>query len=164
MKAELLSPFADAAYYVLKQTIGDEALARGTLSLRESPHISNGIATLVGLTGDLRGHLVLDMDRRTAVAVASRMVGETLPGLDSLARSAISELTNMIGGQATMRLADQGVRCDLTPPTCIIGNDTTVFAHDDVKNLVLPLGTSCGEIRVSLAIVENDAPPKAGRI
>lgn len=155
MKVETLNPFAEAAYYVLTQVIADERIARGALSLRDDPHVMSGVSTIIGVSGRLRGHIIQDMSRQTAIAIASAMNEEELPGLNNTVRATISELANMIAGNATIRLCEAGFACDITPPAFIVGENSEVYSHKSVKHLIIPFHTKCGEITVSIAVEET---------
>ncbi len=155
MKAEYLNPFAEAASFVLKQVIDDNTIARGTLEAKDDPHISRGVSSMVGITGQLRGHVIYDMDKKTALAIASAMNGEPMVGMDNIVRSTINELANMITGHAASKLLALGYRCDITPPTFIVGDRSELYAHKSMKHLIVPLITRCGQLTLSLALVDQ---------
>lgn len=155
MKADFLNPFVDGATYVMKQVLSDGGIKRGTLSLRSDPVVSSGVATLVGISGRLEGHVIFDMDRKTAMAISSVMNGEEMPGVNNIVRSTINEMANMIAGNATTRLADAGYACNITPPTFIVGSQSEIYAHKGAQHLVVPLETACGTVVVSLALAER---------
>lgn len=156
MKADFINPFTLAAFHVLGMSIGEEGLVRGKLGLSKDPHISRGVATIVGLSGRLRGHVIYDMDRKTAIKIASVMNGEELSGLDSIVRSTINELANMITGNAAGKLNDAGYVCDITPPTFLVGDQAEIYAHKGVSHLIVPIETSCGLLTVSVALQEQE--------
>lgn len=155
MKVEYLNPFTEAAFYVLSEVIFDDDIQRGELSIRKDPMVSTGVSTVIGLTGDLQGHVVYDMDRKTAIAIATEMNGEPMPGLNDLVRSTINELANMISGNATAKLSENGYNCDITPPTFIVGVDSELYAHKGMQHIVIPLKSKCGTIILSLAVSEK---------
>lgn len=154
MKAEHLNPFTEAAAYVLKEVLSDLEISRGALEVKQGPMITRGVATLIGITGQLRGHVIYDMDRKTALDLASAMNGEKLAGMNALVRSTINELANMISGNAASRLAGAGYRCDITPPTFIVGEQSEIFAFKGVQHLIVPIETPFGRVSISLAIQE----------
>lgn len=156
MKVEHINPFTEAAFYVLSEVICDDGVKRGSLSVSTEPLISTGISIIIGLIGDLQGHIIYDIDKKTAVKIASEMNGEPISGLNDLVRSTISELANMISGNATAQLSGAGYRCDITPPTFVVGVNSEVYAHKEMQHLVIPLETKCGRITISLAVTEKD--------
>lgn len=154
MKVEYINPFTEAAFYVLKEVLNDGSIVRGKLQIRNDPLISNGIATIIGIVGGLKGHVVYDMDKPTACKIASIMNGEELAGIDNMVRSTINEVANMISGNAVTKLAAAGFSCDITPPTFVIGVQTEVYAFKNVNHLLVPLETAHGRFNISLAIEE----------
>lgn len=73
---------------------------------------------LIGVTGEMRGQVVLSIDEKKACEIASRMMmGMPVPELDDMAISAISELGNMIMGNAATVFSVRNIGIDITPPT-----------------------------------------------
>jgi chemotaxis protein CheX len=155
MNVQHLNPFVDGAAFVLEQCIPNAELKRGELKFSMDPHVSAGISTYIGLTGALRGGVIYDMDRQTAIAITSVMNDEVQPGMNNLVRSTISELANMMTGNAATRLNHAGVRVDITPPTFIIGSDTQVYSYKSTGHLIVPIETRCGSLILSLSITEE---------
>lgn len=156
----LIGPFAEAAFYVLQEVLSDPGLARENLGLKDNPHISHGVAAIIGLAGAVRGHVVFDMDKRTALEIASIMNGERMIGLDNYVRSTINELCNMIAGHAASKLTSVGLSCEITPPTFVVGENAEVYAHRGIDHLIVPFRTKAGPFTISVAIVEvRDGTP-----
>jgi len=155
MKADYINPFIEAAFYVLKEILADEGIKRGALELRTNPYVSRGVATLVGLNGQLRGHVIYDMSKKTPIRIAGVMNGEEFAGLDNIVRSTISELANMITGNAATKLVDAGYVCNITPPTFLVGDPAEIYAYKEINHLLVPFTTSCGMLNVSVALAPN---------
>lgn len=154
MKAEWVNPFTEAAFLVIGQVVGGEA-RRGEIRGQEDPVITSGVATVIGVTGALAGHVVYDMDRKTAIEIASVMNGEPMPGISNMVRSTINELSNMITGNAAAGLAEAGFSCQITPPTFILGDSSEVYAFQGARHLVVPIETRCGKVTLSIALEER---------
>jgi chemotaxis protein CheX len=155
MKVEYINPFSVAAHSVLTTVLEDKEIKRGQLAVSDDPHVIQGVSTVVGVSGALQGHVIFDMTKKTALAVASAMNGEPMVGLDNITRSTINELANMVAGNAAAKLSEAGYVCDITPPTFIIGEKSEVYAHKGMKHLVVPFETKCGTITISVALSEN---------
>jgi chemotaxis protein CheX len=155
MKVEYINPFSVAAHSVLTTVLEDNEIKRGQLAVSNDPHVIQGVSTVVGVSGALMGHVIFDMTKKTALAVASTMNGEPMVGLDNITRSTINELANMVAGNAAAKLSEAGYVCDITPPTFIIGEKSEVYAHKGMKHLVVPFETKCGQITISVALSEN---------
>ncbi|RED56273.1 CheC-like protein [Cohnella lupini] len=68
--------------------------------------------------------------------VSSMMGGATVTSLGALEQSAISELANMICGNAMSHFSQEGITLDITPPTVIVGTQMEISA---VKMTVLSI-------------------------
>ena len=81
------------------------------------------INILIGLTQGIKGNIVLGLTKDAALKIASGMMGgmEVLK-LDTITKSALSEFTNMLGGNtAGKATAEIGELVDISPPTIITG-------------------------------------------
>jgi len=157
MKAEYLNPFISAATSVLKQFIPDIEINRGELDVTSSPSETLGAAVYIGISGDLEGRIIYDMDRQTAVEIASAMNQEDLPGMNDLVRSTLQELGNVISGNATtnLRQTADGKTIDITPPSMIVGSDTEISDSMNQKLIQVPLETNYGTLVINLAVRES---------
>ncbi|MFZ5969805.1 MAG: chemotaxis protein CheX [Bacillota bacterium] len=153
MKAELINPFIKASREILQQmaSISSEI---GQITVKESSFPSPNIAILIGLTGGMRGQVVLGMDESVAKQIASNMMcGMPVAVLDDMAKSAISELGNMILGNAATLLYNQGITIDITPPTLLVGEKITV-STTNMKPVSIPLKTDQGVIEIDIVVKE----------
>jgi chemotaxis protein CheX len=89
----------------------------GSPSLRDSLFSGKEILTVVGITGQIRGQMYLGISKRSTLKMISIMMGgASVSAFDAIAQSAISELSNMIAGNAMTRFANEGISLDITPP------------------------------------------------
>lgn len=154
MRVEYINPFVEAAFNVLNEVLG-AGIKRGELFLKSVSQPILGVAAIVGLTGDVEGRILLDMDRDTAMAIASAMNQEELPEWDDLAKATITELANMITAQAVTKLSELGFAFDLTPPSLITGEKMEVSSAN-VEALIVPLDTMHGKLEINVAVREKN--------
>ncbi len=160
MRVEYINPFVETSYSVLKEVLGGADVKRGDLYLKSTAMPMMGVAALVGLAGDVEGRVLYDMTIETALGIASKMNGETLPEFDDLAKATISELANLITAQAVTKLQELGFKFDLTPPALFVGQKMEIAAlssahTESVEALIVPLISECGKIEVNVAIRER---------
>ncbi len=153
MRVEYINPFVEAAFNVLKEVLGEE-VKRGELFLKSTSQPVLGVAAIVGLAGDVEGRVLFDMTKETALGVASAMNGETLKEMDDLAKATITELANMITGQAVTKLHELGFKFDLTPPAIITGTNMEV-SDSGVEALIVPVDLNEGKIEINVAVRER---------
>lgn len=152
MRVEFINPFVKAAIDVCKSELGSE-VERGRLRVEASPTSSHNISVMIGVTGAAQGIVLYGMSVETAKAIVGKMMGQPFEEFDSLAQSGIAEMGNVITGLASRGLSESGYSCNITPPTLITGQNTTIGTLD-IPRLALPLTTECGEIEIHLALRE----------
>lgn len=155
MNIEYINPFIEASQTVLKQIAGIDAKL-GKVYLKESPYRSNSIVIIVGLTGQIRGQAMFSMTMDVGLSIASSMMGGMpVPELDEISKSALSELTNMILGNTATILYNKGLNIDITPPTCLFGENLQI-SHSKLKTVCIPLMLMDGKaFEIDLAVEEQ---------
>jgi len=147
-----VNPFIQAGIDVLAQLVGGGA-ERGQLAARSALVTSQPVSIAVGVAGQLSGQVLYGMSQVTATKIASAMIGTPLITFDERAAGAISELGNIIAGNAMSLLAESGYACDLTPPTLIRGVHVEIGTQ--LPALVVPLYAVCGKIEMHVAMTES---------
>ncbi len=153
MRVEYINPFVESAFNVLKEVLQGE-VKRGELYLKSTSIPVMGVAAIVGLAGDVEGRVLFDMDKPTALRVASVMNGDELKTMDELVKATITELANMITAQAVTKLHELGFKFDLTPPAIFTGENMEV-SDQDVEALIVPMETAQGKLEINVAIRER---------
>lgn len=155
MKIEYINPFLEASIYVLEQFMQGISIDKTKLSVICEPISSLGVAALIGLTGQLRGRVIYDMTLDTALQIVSKMNFEEFKEFNDLARSTINELANMITGTAVSKLSNLGYKFDLTPPSLFTGQKVLITDAMNLKHLVVPVLTPCGNINLNLGLTDK---------
>lgn len=152
MKAEFINPFLESAVMVLEQVVQTKPQT-GPIGLKELRGQSGFIWIQIQLIGQVNGDIVFGMSEISALNIVSAMMGGfQISSLDDMGRSAISELSNMISGNASTKLSSQGVHVDITPPALLQGAQLQLF--EARKALTVPLlmdGIGQLDIQVLLA-------------
>ncbi|NLO38798.1 MAG: chemotaxis protein CheX [Ruminiclostridium sp.] len=150
MNVEYINPFIEASQQVFQMMTGIKP-ALGKVYLKNSPYESDAIAGIVGLTGKMRGQVIITLSIDTAKSVASSMMGGMpVEAMDEIANSAISELGNMIMGNTATILANKGIGIEITPPSLLTGERIKISSAG-MQTICVPL--ELGEDkRVSLDI------------
>jgi chemotaxis protein CheX len=153
MKMELIQPFINAADAVLSQGLSGTTKVEN-LIMDEQGYRRKGVAGMVGLTGDIEGRIILDLEPQTAVRVASHYAGADLPESDGLIKETIFELANQVVGNAVSALNDQGFHFRVHPPVLLTSaeGDRT---SEDVEALVICFETSLGNVFMNVALRYN---------
>jgi chemotaxis protein CheX len=156
VRAEFVNPFVSAAFQVLEAELG-ESPAKGEVRLEESHYTPNDVTAIIGVVGRVSGTVLYSLSEKTAAALASAMLGQTIPVFDRLAESAVAELGNMISGRASALLEEAGYHCRITPPALVIGKKTIISTFP-FQRLVVTLITRFGEMNIAVALREAKMP------
>jgi chemotaxis protein CheX len=137
MKAEYINPFLESAKIVIEQMINIRPTT-GQLGIKDIKFVEKYIWIQIGITGQMQGDIVFGLHEVVALKLVSAMMGGfVLTEMDEMGRSAISELGNMISGNASTMLYNQGVRVDITPPKVV--QSVTAAGFIPKKALTIPL-------------------------
>ena len=120
MKSEFINPFLDAAVNVIS-TMAMLQPEAGKPFLKKDKTASGDISGIIGLTGDMKGAIVLSFSTGAACKIVGSMLGEEYTELNADISDAVGELTNMISGDARRRLAEMGNNFEAGIPTIIKG-------------------------------------------
>lgn len=150
MDAKLLNPFIEAAVEVLKAEV-NATITRGVLSLQKSSLTTDDITVLINLIGDVFGIVMYSMPTSTGLNMVSKIMGQEMTELDSLAQSGVAELGNVISGRATLKFSQAGYNADISTPTIVVGKGVEISTLD-FPRIVVPLETELGVITVHLAL------------
>lgn len=154
INVEYINPFLKAASSIVKDIL-QVHLELGKPYVKQAAFSSDSVIIMIGVTGEMRGHVLLALDYEKALKVASKMMmGMELKELDTMAISAVGELGNMIMGNAATIFSTKGIGIDITPPTICRGNNV-VITQTYTQNICIPL--SGGDIAMELDIAIKDA-------
>ena len=150
LNVEYINPFLVSATTILKQACNIDAKV-GKPYLKDTNFTSDSVIIIIGVTGEMRGQVMIEFSNPVARTVAGHMMMmDQLPTLDEIGQSALSELGNMIMGNTATLLSEKGIGIDITPPTMAIGN--VQFASQFTKNLCIPLVFDNNTINFNIAM------------
>lgn len=151
MKAEVINPFLESARVVIEQVV-QVSPSTGALGIKEMEIIDDHIWIKVGMSGQLSGDIVFGLEEQVALRIVSAMMGGyVLTEMDEMGQSAISELGNMISGNASTILFNQGVSVDITPPQVMKSESIVTFLPRKALSIPL-LMDGIGELDIQVMI------------
>ncbi|MBE5950177.1 MAG: chemotaxis protein CheX [Lachnospiraceae bacterium] len=146
IKAEQLNPFLMSAKQVLQQVCQID-IQFGPISKDDFYVNGEPLFIMLGITGEITGQVCVVMETETAKDIASRMMmGMPVSELDMMAKSALSELGNMMMGNAATLLSNSNVLIDITPPTLVFGS--ALISSPEMSVIKVPLLYSGNEIKL----------------
>lgn len=130
-----INPFLIASSKIFKEMCYIDTKV-GKPFVRDPIFLDNTILIIIGFTGKMKGQVMIAFEQEIALDIASKMIMMQVTEMDDFAKSAISELGNMILGNAATIFSTQGIEIDITPPT--LGTGTMSFTHSYSKNICVP--------------------------
>lgn len=110
----------------------------GQVSVKDIKFVEQNIWIHIGMNGQMNGNIIFGLREDVALKIISAMMGGyAISELDEMGRSAISELSNMISGNASTILYNQGMTVDITPPRIMEMAQAAGF--NESKALTVPL-------------------------
>lgn len=122
MDVKTINPVLEAFADIIPQ-LGFQSVQKTKIVLQDANFDNSGVMVNIGVLGQLRGCIIISMRIESAKQFASKMMmGMPVLEFDSLAQSAISEMSNMICANACTKFSQAGVSgLDISPPTMLIG-------------------------------------------
>ncbi|MFT8321193.1 MAG: chemotaxis protein CheX [Bacillus sp. (in: firmicutes)] len=117
-------------------------------TLISAPFTQQLIGVLIGLTGDFRGRILIDGNEQVFGKIGEAMFGMKLEG--DMLESFSGELGNMIAGNLSTFVANNGIEMDITPPTVLVG-ETKMYGFEKALRLPFSLDT-IGDLTIVLML------------
>ncbi|WMI79986.1 chemotaxis protein CheX [Anaerotignum sp. MB30-C6] len=135
MNNEIVTAFSDAVLSVMPM-LGIPEVKFLSGKSYEKQLDSSGVIGIIGIIGELTGNVYFSMEESCAKKIASYMMGGMeVEEFDSIAQSAISELSNMLAANASILLSEKGKSIDISTPTLMSGDFTLSFSFSNVMCL-----------------------------
>jgi CheY-specific phosphatase CheX len=154
MEAELISSISEGIKQILSEI--------GFSDIRKIDKNSESIevVTTIGITGDLRGTLILKANKQSAIAIANKMLKAIHPynvsddfGIPQ--KEAIYEVTNLFAGRSLNILSEKNIDCSLTPPTIITGQKIFPVVYDMQFSTNLFFTGDFGDISLYIGVIKK---------
>ncbi len=150
-----INPFLQSSLSVIEMTTQDK-LALGKPDVAKLDFDEGTFILQVGVTGALKGQVLLAMTENHAKEMASKMMmGMPVDTLDEMTCSALGELSNMIMGNAATLFAAQEIAIDITPPVSLFGEKIKLSMDIPALKIPMKLG-EVEKISMYICIVEED--------
>ena len=153
LNAEHINPFLMTAKKILQDVCFVEVAIQKPV-LREASFGKGDWVIIVGVTGEMRGQVLIAMSEKNACTIASKMCMTEITQIDDFASSALSELGNMIMGNASTVFSSSGIGIDITPPT--LSHGEVSFSSSYTKSLCVPMVFEGGGIDLYLALKQEN--------
>lgn len=126
MDVKYVNPFMESFKTIMPQ-LGFGTIQKGRLEAKGKELVASGIVIIVGIVGAIKGNVVYTMNMEDAKKVVSKMMmGMPVTEIDAMAKSALSELANMLSANAATCFSNIGILVDISTPTLLQGNAVSI--------------------------------------
>lgn len=148
---ELINPFLKSFVNTMSQ-FGLTNIKKGAVKKKLRLESDYQVNVVVGIVGDVKGNVTYNFSIETAKNIATTMMmGMEVTELDEMAKSAISEMANMITGGASAVYESMKKETDISPPTLIIGENIKAWISQ-VETVSIEFNTDIGLIELNIGL------------
>jgi chemotaxis protein CheX len=148
MKVEWINPFLKASIDTFN-TMMSLQVVPGKPELLKSGGTKD-LSGVIGLSGPLRGVVVMAFDEKSALNIVEKFVGERYETLNADVADAVGEIANIVVGYAKKYFTEQGL--DISLPSVIRGPSHNVSMPKGVPAVRIPVHSEVGDFAIEIAI------------
>jgi chemotaxis protein CheX len=149
-----IKPFVVAAKNVF-ETMINVPFSLGKPSLKTGSQVPpHEISSIIGLSGNVSGSVVISLSPEVAFLLVSALVGDEVTELDDDCIDAIGEIANMIAGNAKTDFPSGNN--SISTPSVVVGKHKVKYPSG-LPIITIPCITDKGEMFIEIALKTNDA-------
>lgn len=153
MNVALINPFIESTLRSLDMMAGIQA-ERAGLELKEDLITTYDISSIIGLTGETSGSIILSLPERLACKIASNMLMEEIATMNTAVEDAIGEIGNIVVGDARRTLIQEGHQLNISIPTVVIGAGHKISRSGSIPCIAIPFTSPYGDFEVNVGLKE----------
>ena len=154
MNVSFVNPFIEATLRTLSMMANIKA-ERAGLELKEEHITAYEISSIIGITGETSGSIIISMPEMLACQIASNMLMETITTMNRDVEDAIGEIGNILVGDARRTLIQEGHSLNISIPSVILGAGNRISRPGNVPCIALPFTTEFGAFEVNVGLKEK---------
>ena len=154
-KKDYASAFVRSAGDIFQKEL-NVSLKKRFANIKQSSSPGFPLSIIIGFvsSSSFKGQVVYSMSQDVGFAFARQMLPDPIPAKrKEMLHSILGEVANMIPGRASIVLAGNQDKIDITPPLVIEGN--TKFDFLKVPTIVLVFDSTVGSLEVNIAFQEK---------
>ena len=157
IRKRIITHFTNATTFIYKELTSELVPIVGGLEKNEGNVITlDGYTVILGFKGKFNGRFLLNLPFSEALRLHEVIVGESVNSINDEVLFTVSEMGNMIAGNAVTRINDEfeGADIRLSPPSVFVGNDVKFF-NFKINAYNILLKTPKHHMRINIAIGEE---------
>ena len=154
MNVAFINPFIESTLRSLEMMASIKAEKAG-LELKEDLVTTYDISSIIGLTGETSGSIIISVPAKLACRIASNMLMEEVTALNQSVEDAIGEIGNIVVGDARRALIQEGYQLNISVPTVVVGTGHKISRSSSVPCIGIPFTTDFGDFEVNVGLQER---------
>lgn len=151
MNPNYIKPFVAAAKRVF-DTMIMVPFNLGKPTLKQGNQAPHEISSIIGLSGNVTGCVVISLSSEVAFQLVSSLTGEEINELDADCTDAIGEIANMIAGNAKTDFPSSNNA--ISVPSVVVGKHKVSYPSG-IPVIAIPCSTDKGQMIIEIAIKEK---------
>ena len=153
MDVSLVNPFVEGALHILDTTAFVKVKPE-TPFLKKNTIPQGDISGILEISGDLNGSAAISFSGKCILGIVSAMFGEDMTEINEEITDAVGEISNMIAGHVTTKIAEMDKKVKVKFVKVCAGDDQEIeHIKDGGHVLVLPFRTTKGKMVIEVCYV-----------
>ncbi|MFH2093528.1 MAG: chemotaxis protein CheX [Pseudomonadota bacterium] len=150
MDAKLVNPFIEGALHILDTTAFVKVKAEPPF-LKKDRKAHGDISGFIEISGDLSGTAAISFSKKSILGIVSAMFGEEMTEINEEINDAVGEISNMIAGHVTTKIAETGKKVTVKFKEIKLGKDAIINHVEGAPHiLALPFRTTKGKVVIEV--------------
>ncbi|MCG8633596.1 MAG: chemotaxis protein CheX [Desulfobacterales bacterium] len=146
MDVTLVNPFIEGALHILDTTAFVKVKPEPPV-LKTDSFLQGDISGLLEISGDLEGTAAISFSEKSILGIVSAMFGEEMLEINDEITDAVGEISNMIAGHVTTKIAELDKKIKVKFTKVVIGRNQTVEHIASGSHVVrIPFRTTKGKV------------------
>ena len=153
MEAALVNPFVEGTLHILDTTAFVKVKPESPFLKKDSKN-QGDISGMMEISGDLTGSAAISFSEKSILGIVSAMFGEDMTKIDDEITDAVGEISNMVAGHVTTKIAELDKKVKVKFKEVKIGSGTMIEHVEGAEYvLALPFQTTKGKLVIEVAYV-----------
>ncbi|MEH0019084.1 MAG: chemotaxis protein CheX [Desulfobacter sp.] len=154
MDVKLVNPFIEGALHILDTTAFVKVKPEPPF-LKVNSFVQGDITGVLEISGDLQGTAAISFSEKSILGIVSAMFGEEMTEINDEITDAVGEISNMIAGHVTTKIAELDKKIKVKFVKVVIGKDQEISHIDNGSHVVsLPFRTTKGKVLLEVCYAD----------
>ncbi len=151
MDAALVNPFIEGTLHIL-DTTAFVRVKPETPFLKKNQKAQGDISGFLEISGDISGSAAISFSEKSILGIVSAMFGEDMTEINEEIHDAVGEISNMVAGHVTTKIAETGKKVKVKFKEIKLGRDAVIDHVPGVDHVLsLPFSTTKGMVLIEVA-------------